>query len=71
MSRLKVRFGKRIKSLRKLAGLTQEELAERASISIDFLGLVERGLRGLSFETIEKLSVALNVDIFELFKFDN
>jgi transcriptional regulator with XRE-family HTH domain len=69
MDRLRVRFGNRLKDLRKSANLTQAELAEKAEISVDFVGLVERGLRAPSFESIEKIASVLNVPIKQLFNF--
>ena len=71
MSRLKKRFGIRVRDLRLKAGLTQEQLASEVGISVDFLSLIERGINAPSFKNIEKLSDALNVNTFELFIFDN
>ena len=34
-------LGKRIKSLREKAGLTQEKLAEESGISLDYMGKIE------------------------------
>ena len=36
-------LGRRLRALRKLRDLTQEELGERARVSAKFIGLVERG----------------------------
>lgn len=69
MSTLRRRFGERVRVLRKQAGLSQERLAERADISVDFLSLVERGVNAPSFDTLEKLALALNVQVGELFDF--
>jgi predicted ATPase/DNA-binding CsgD family transcriptional regulator/DNA-binding XRE family transcriptional regulator len=38
-------FGEHLRRLREAAGLTQEELAERAGLSRDAIGALERGLR--------------------------
>ena len=70
MSTLRQRFGQRVRVLRKQADLSQEELAARAGISVDFLGLIERGINAPSFETLEKLAEALEVPVGELFDFD-
>lgn len=70
MKKLKVQFGKKLRYLRKQRGITQEQLAETASISVDFLSLVERGINAPSFETIEKLACALNVPVKQLFNFE-
>ena len=70
MDELRVRFGNRLRQLRKVSNLTQEELAEKVEVSVDFIGLIERGLRGPSFDTLYKLSKTLAVDLSEFFKFE-
>jgi transcriptional regulator with XRE-family HTH domain len=65
-----VRFGVRVRKLRTVAGLTQEELAEQANISVDFLSLIERGRNSPSFENIESIASALGLPVVELFTFE-
>jgi transcriptional regulator with XRE-family HTH domain len=67
---LKGQFGKRLKTLRKLNRMTQEQLAEASDISVDFLSLIERGKNAPSFEIIERLASSLGVPVKELFDFD-
>jgi len=69
MSDLKISFGRRIRVLRKRKGMTQEQLAEAADISVDFLSLMERGVNAPSFATLERLADALGVPAKELFEF--
>jgi transcriptional regulator with XRE-family HTH domain len=66
---LRLSFGKRVRELRTQAGLSQEELAERAQISVDFVSLIERGINAPSFETLARLSRALGVSPRDLFDF--
>ena len=54
-------LGKRIRAQRKIARMTQEELAELAGISISFLGHIERGTRKASLETLVALANALKI----------
>lgn len=54
-------LGKRIKQQRLLAEMTQEKLAERAGISLSFLGHIERGSRKASLDTFVKICNALGV----------
>lgn len=68
MSDLKQKFGRNVKKYRLMKGMTQEELADKATISIDFLSLIERGKNAPSFRNIEKIAVALEVELFNLFK---
>ena len=70
MADLRKQFGKRLKTLRRQSGLTQEQLAEQAQVSVDFLSLVERGINAPSFDNLEKLAKALDVSVRELFEFE-
>lgn len=56
--------------LRRQAGLSQEKLAERAQLSVDFLSLVERGINAPSFESMERLAQALGKEIRDFFDFE-
>ena len=69
MTILRQRFGKRVRALRKQAGLSQEELAARTDITVDFVSLIERGINAPSFETLEKLAKVLGVPVREFFDF--
>jgi transcriptional regulator with XRE-family HTH domain len=68
-SHLREQFGNRVRLLRSNDGLTQEQLAERAGISVDFLSLIERGKNSPSFDNLEDLADALGVTVAELFSF--
>jgi transcriptional regulator with XRE-family HTH domain len=48
--------------------VSQEALADIAGVHRTFVSEVERGLRSLSLDNIEKLAKALNVDPLELFR---
>jgi PAS domain S-box-containing protein len=54
-------FGRRLKTLRKQAGLTRKDLAARAGMSPHHLNKVERGASGPSFGAIHALAAALGV----------
>jgi transcriptional regulator with XRE-family HTH domain len=56
-------LGEKIRKERNNLQLTQEKLAEKLDISESFLGLIERGERKLSIETLVKVSNELNVSI--------
>lgn len=53
--------GSRIRAVRELAGLSQDQLAEAAGTNGDFVGRVERGLQNMSLMTIGRLAIALEV----------
>lgn len=54
-------MGKRIKRLRRMLDLTQEQLGERAGYSKSFIGCVENHTSIPSIETIVKIAEALEV----------
>lgn len=60
-------FGERLKELRHLAGISQEELADRAQLDRSYVGSVERGERNVSLENICKLARALAIEPSRLF----
>ena len=62
-------LGKRIKFLRENARLTQENLAEKAGLSLDYLGKIEVSINKPGIKTILKLANALELPIKELFEF--
>ena len=62
-------LGKRIKTLRENAYLTQEKLAEKAGISLDYLGKIEVSINKPGIKTILKLANALDIPIKEFFEF--
>ena len=63
-----VSFGNKIRELRKSRGLSQESLADLAELDRSYIGGVERGDRNISLNNIQKLSIALNVNIADFFK---
>lgn len=63
-------FGSHLRSLRRKAGLSQEEVAGRAGIHVTYLSGVERGLRNPSIRNVRRLAQALGVPTGELFSFD-
>lgn len=62
-------LGKRIKYLREQANFTQEKLAEKAGISLDYLGKIEVNINKPGIKTILKLANALDLPVMNLFDF--
>ena len=58
---------KNVKKYRKLNNLTQENLAEAANISNTYVANIECGQTWVSDKTLEKIAVALHIDIYLLF----
>lgn len=61
-------LARRIRTLRGERGITQEEFAARAGISVSFASMLERGERSPSYETLLQLAEALEVSPGELFR---
>lgn len=66
---IKAPLGDRVRELRERQGLTQGELAKAAGISKVFLGVVERGEKAATVESLEKIARGLKVEPVELFRF--
>ena len=65
---LKLRFGERIRSLRKEIGLSQESFALKIDMDRTYYASVELGKRNISLENIEKIAKGFDLSIEELFK---
>ncbi|MGB1206323.1 MAG: helix-turn-helix domain-containing protein [Chitinophagales bacterium] len=63
-----VKFGQRIKKLRKDKGLSQENLAHKAGFHRTYIGMIERAERNITLLNIEKLANTLEIPIDELLK---
>lgn len=66
----RVLLGMKIKELRKVKHLSQEELSDKIGISPKHLSRLEMGRGFPSLETLEKIAVILNVELKEFFDFD-
>ncbi|QJB56537.1 helix-turn-helix transcriptional regulator [Pseudodesulfovibrio sp. zrk46] len=66
MGNVSEKVGARIRTLRKQADLTQQELAERAGVSYKYLGQIERGQVNLSVEKMVEIANGLNAAPSEL-----
>lgn len=59
-------IGNNIRNHRKLRGLTQEQLAEKAGISTSFCANIERGNKGISPFVLKDISDILEVSVDRL-----
>lgn len=53
---INVQIGNRVRSIREKAELTQEEFAETLEITPQFVSDIERGVVGISMETLKRIS---------------
>ena len=67
---IKKLLGQRIKELRKIKGLTQEQLAEKMEIDQRNLSKIECGKSNPTPETIEKIIEVLNINPYLLYMSD-
>ena len=66
-SDIKWLFGRAVRKRRRELDLSQEELAERASLHRNYISDIERGDRNPSLENIQKLAKALDIKVSALF----
>ena len=65
----KMLLGARIKELRKRAGLSQDQLAEKVGIESKYLSRIEVGKRDPSLDVLERIADSLQVEMKALFDF--
>lgn len=61
-----IKLGKTIKQLRKKAGLTQEQLADKCKLSTTYVGYLEIGQKRPSLKTLNKIATVLGVKVKDL-----
>ncbi len=57
------RIGQRIAALRKLQGMTQEQLSEKAGLQRTHVGRIEAGKYAVQFETVQAIAEALGMTV--------
>ena len=62
------RFGEVVRKRRKAAGLTQEQLAEKADLASKMISLVERFERNPSLNVADSIAQGLGVPLWELIR---
>ncbi len=66
MNEVSLRFGEKLRKLRKGRGISQEELAGLAGLHRTYVSSVERGERNVSLETIDRLARGLGLPMADL-----
>lgn len=56
------KVGARIRQIRKTKGWSQDELAKKCGITMNFIGHIERGTRKMSLDTFASLCRELGID---------
>lgn len=62
-----LRFGQRVRELRRARGLSQEEFAQLARLHRTYVSSLERGQRNVGLDNILSIAAALEVAPSELF----
>lgn len=55
MENINIKFGRRVKELRLIQNISQEELAFRCQLSKNYVSDVERGTRNVTLKVVENL----------------
>ncbi len=56
-----------VKHFRKVNGMSQEVLADRAGLDRTYISGVERGVRNITLDSLEQIINALGIDILTFF----
>ncbi len=65
-----IKFGEKVRDLRKERGLSQEQLAHNADLHRTYIGMIERAEKNITLLNIEKIANALNVEVNKLLQFN-
>ena len=65
-----IKFGEKVRDLRKERKLSQEQLAHVANVHRTYIGMIERAEKNITLLNIEKIATALDVSVDDLLKFD-
>jgi transcriptional regulator with XRE-family HTH domain len=63
-----VRFGQRVRELRKEQGYSQENFAAACNLDRTYIGGIERGERNLALRNIDAIADTLGISLAELMK---
>ena len=71
MKEVRKLLGRRIRYLRNLCGMTQEQLGDKADVNYKYLGAIERGEKNPATDNLAKIAGALGVKLHELLIFEH
>lgn len=66
ISNISKQFGLAVRNRRKAAGLSQEQLAERAGLHPTYVGMIERGVRNSTLDVAARLARGLKLELAAL-----
>ena len=62
------RLGRRVRLARLIAEMTQDQLAEKAGISRNFVSLIEKGAHGVNVVRLHRIAAALGMPLSDLIR---
>lgn len=60
------RFGARLRAGRRALGMSQEELAQKAGLSANYIGLIERGVKQPTLDSLARIAAAVQLSVGNL-----
>ena len=66
-----LKTGQRIKEIRTLKKMSQEDLALAAGINPSYIGHIERGLKCPTIDTLNRICAVLDITLSRFFDFDS
>lgn len=63
---INIAFGKRLSELRKMQGLSQEAFAYKFGFDRTYIGMLERGEKSPTLNTLERIAGSLNLTLSDL-----
>ena len=64
-------YAKNLRKNRRKCGFSQEKLAEKAGISTQYLAMMEIARKFPTSDVLERIAVAMNIKVYELFLVDH
>ncbi|MCL2441724.1 MAG: helix-turn-helix transcriptional regulator [Treponema sp.] len=64
-------FAKNLRENRRKCGFSQEKLAEKSGISTQYLAMMEIARKFPTAEVLERIAIATNIKVYELFLIDH
>jgi transcriptional regulator with XRE-family HTH domain len=66
-----IKFGEKVREIRKEKGLSQEQLSFKADMHRTYIGMIERAEKNITLVNIEKIANALEISVNDLMNFKN
>ena len=64
-----IKFGQQVAKIRKLRGLSQEQLAYKCGFDRTYIGTIERGEKSATINSMVKLAQGLDILLKDLFDY--